>query len=51
MSIGNAFGSHEGYLKIIGETDDKGLFLFGMFDDPKNFMPPPCDAIITHHLR
>jgi hypothetical protein len=40
MSIGNAFGSHEGYLKIIGNTDDKGLFLFGMFDDPKNFMPP-----------
>jgi hypothetical protein len=40
MSIGNAFGSHDGYLKIIGNTDDKGLFLFGMFDDPKNFMPP-----------
>ena len=39
MSIGNEFGTHEGYLKIIGDNDAKGLFLFGMFDDPKNFMP------------
>jgi hypothetical protein len=38
MSIGNAFGSHEGYLKIIGNTDNKGLFCFAKLDDPRNFM-------------
>ena len=38
MSIGNAFGSHEGYLKVIGNTDNKGLFGFAKLDNPKNFM-------------
>jgi hypothetical protein len=38
MSIGNAYGSHEGYLKIIGNTDNKGLFAFAKLDDPRNFM-------------
>jgi hypothetical protein len=38
VSIGNAFGSHEGYLKVIGNTDNKGLFGFAKLDNPKNFM-------------
>ena len=38
MSIGNAFGTHDGYLKIIGNTDNKGLFAFAKLDDPRNFM-------------
>lgn len=38
MSIGNAFGDHEGYLKVIGNTDNKGLFGFAKLDNPKNFM-------------
>ena len=38
MSIGNAFGSHKGYLKVIGNTDNKGLFGFAKLDNPKNFM-------------
>lgn len=40
MSIGNPFGSHEGYLKIIGNTDNKGLFGFAKLDDPQTFMIP-----------
>lgn len=44
MSIGNAFGNHEGYLKIIGNTDNKGLFCFAKLDDPRNFM---ADADVT----
>jgi len=40
MAIGNAFGSHEGYLKIIGNTDNKGLFGFAKLDEPTNFMQP-----------
>lgn len=38
MSIGNAYGIPEGYLKIIGNTDKKGLFAFAKLDDPRNFM-------------
>ena len=38
MSIGNALGSHQGYLKIIGNTDNKGLFAFAKLDNPRNFM-------------
>ena len=38
MSIGNALGSHQGYLKIIGNSDNKGLFAFAKLDNPRNFM-------------
>jgi len=38
MSIGNAYGIPDGYLKIIGNTDNKGLFAFAKLDDPRNFM-------------
>ena len=38
MSIGNAFGSHEGYLKVIGNTDNKGLFITSVFSEPQDFM-------------
>jgi len=40
MAIGNAFGSHEGYLKIIGNTDNKGLFITAIFSEPQSFMNP-----------
>lgn len=40
MSIGNEFGSHEGYLKIIGNTDNKGLFITAIFSEPQSFMNP-----------
>jgi len=38
MSIGNAFGTHEGYLKVIGNNDNKGLFCFAKLDNPRNFL-------------
>jgi hypothetical protein len=38
MSIGNPFGDHEGYLKTINNTDNKGMFITAIFDDPKTFM-------------
>jgi len=56
MAIGNAFGSHEGYLKIIGNTDNKGLFGFAKLDQPTNFMKPSdvtkrCDYQASLALR
>lgn len=56
MAIGNAFGSHEGYLKIIGNTDNKGLFGFAKLDQPTNFMQPSdvtkrCDYQASLALR
>jgi len=56
MAIGNPFGSHEQYLKIIDNTDDKGLFGFAKLDDPQNFMNPEdvtkrCDYHTTAALR
>lgn len=38
MSIGNPFGTNEGYLKIINNTDNKGLFGFAQFKNPSEFM-------------
>ena len=38
MAIGNPFGDHEGYLKIINNTDNKGLFGFAQFKNPETFM-------------
>ena len=38
MAIGNEFGDHEGYLKTINNTDNKGMFITAIFDDPKTFM-------------
>ena len=38
MSIGESFDTVEGYLKVIGNTDNKGLFGFAKLDNPRNFM-------------
>lgn len=56
MTIGNPFGDHEGYLKIINNTDHKGMFGFAMLDNPLNFMEPSdsdkrCDYYTTKALR
>ncbi len=56
MAIGNPFGDHEGYLKIINNTDNKGLFGFAKLDNPSNFMNPEdvtkrCDYQTDAALR
>ena len=38
MTSGNEFGSHEGYLKLIGKNDDKGFFAFTQFAKPETFL-------------
>ena len=38
MTSGNEFGSHEGYLKLIGKNDDKGFFAFTQFVEPATFL-------------
>lgn len=36
--MSNEFGDPEGFLKTIGNTDNKGMFITAIFDEPKMFM-------------
>jgi hypothetical protein len=36
--MSNEFGEPEGFLKVIGNTDNKGMFITAIFDEPKTFM-------------
>ena len=36
--MSNEFGEPEGFLKVIGNTDNKGMFITAIFDEPKIFM-------------